>query len=28
VRYAAIVSVVDPLLKNLDVGKFVLSGNY
>lgn len=27
-RYASIVSVVDPLLKNLDVGKFVLNGNY
>lgn len=27
-RYASIVSVVDPLLKNLDLGKFVLTGNY
>lgn len=27
-RYASIISVVDPLLKNLDVGKFVLTGNY
>jgi putative nucleotidyltransferase with HDIG domain len=28
VRYAQIVAVVDPLLKNIDVGKFVVSGNY
>jgi len=27
-RYAHIVAVVDPLLKNIDVGKFVVSGNY
>jgi len=27
-RYAQIVAVVDPLLKNIDVGKFVVSGNY
>jgi putative nucleotidyltransferase with HDIG domain len=27
-RYAAVVSVVDPLLKNIDVGKFVVSGNF
>ena len=27
-RYAEIVAVVDPLLKNIDVGKFVLSGFY
>ena len=27
-RYAQIVAVVDPLLKNIDVGKFVISGNY
>jgi hypothetical protein len=27
-RYAEIVAVVDPLLKNIDVGKFVISGNY
>jgi HD-GYP domain-containing protein (c-di-GMP phosphodiesterase class II) len=27
-RYAEVVAVVDPLLKNIDVGKFVLSGNY
>jgi putative nucleotidyltransferase with HDIG domain len=27
-RYARIVAVVDPLLKNIDVGKFVVSGNY
>jgi putative nucleotidyltransferase with HDIG domain len=27
-RYAEIVAVVDPLLKNIDVGKFVVSGNY
>lgn len=27
-RYAGIVAVVDPLLKNIDVGKFVVSGNY
>jgi putative nucleotidyltransferase with HDIG domain len=26
--YAQIVAVVDPLLKNIDVGKFVVSGNY
>jgi len=28
VRYAEIVAVVDPLLKNIDVAKFVVSGNY
>ncbi len=27
-RYASIVAVVDPGLKNIDVGKFVASGNY
>ncbi|MBC8017683.1 MAG: HD domain-containing protein [Verrucomicrobia bacterium] len=27
-RYASVVAVVDPLLKNIDVGKFVVSGNY
>ena len=27
-RYANVVAVVDPLLKNIDVGKFVGSGNY
>jgi putative nucleotidyltransferase with HDIG domain len=27
-RYARVVAVVDPLLKNIDVGKFVVSGNY
>jgi hypothetical protein len=27
-RYADIVAVVDPLLKNIDVGKFVVNGNY
>lgn len=27
-RYAQIVAVVDPLLKNIDVGKFVVQGNY
>lgn len=27
-RYADIVAVVDPLLKNIDVAKFVVSGNY
>ena len=27
-RYASVVAVVDPLLKNIDVGKFVISGNY
>jgi hypothetical protein len=27
-RYAEIVAVVDPLLKNIDVGKFVMSGIY
>ena len=27
-RYAQIVAVVDPLLKNIDVGKFVVSGDY
>jgi putative nucleotidyltransferase with HDIG domain len=27
-RYAGIVAVVDPLLKNIDVGKFLVSGNY
>jgi len=27
-RYAQIVAVVDPLLKNIDVAKFVVSGNY
>jgi hypothetical protein len=27
-RYAHIVAVVDPLLKNIDVSKFVVSGNY
>lgn len=27
-RYAQIVAVVDPLLKNIDVGKFVVIGNY
>jgi putative nucleotidyltransferase with HDIG domain len=27
-RYAHIVAVVDPLLKNIDLGKFVVSGNY
>lgn len=27
-RYAEIVAVVDPLLKNIDVAKFVVSGNY
>jgi len=27
-RYSCIVGVVDPLLKNIDVGKFVVSGNY
>jgi putative nucleotidyltransferase with HDIG domain len=27
-RYARIVAVVDPLLKNIDVGRFVVSGNY
>jgi putative nucleotidyltransferase with HDIG domain len=26
--YAQIVAVVDPLLKNIDLGKFVVSGNY
>jgi hypothetical protein len=26
--YASIVAVVDPGLKNIDVGKFVASGNY
>ncbi len=28
IRYAGIVAVVDPLLKNIDVGKFLVSGNY
>ena len=27
-RYAQVVAVVDPLLKNIDVGKFVVQGNY
>jgi putative nucleotidyltransferase with HDIG domain len=27
-RYARIVAVVDPLLKNIDVGRFVANGNY
>jgi putative nucleotidyltransferase with HDIG domain len=27
-RYASVVAVVDPLLKNIDVGRFVVSGNY
>jgi len=27
-RYAGIVAVVDPLLKNIDVGRFVVNGNY
>lgn len=27
-RYADIVAVVDPALKNIDIGKFVASGNY
>lgn len=27
-RYANVVAVVDPLLKNIDVGKLVVSGNY
>lgn len=27
-RYAQIVAIADPLLKNIDVGKFVVSGNY
>jgi hypothetical protein len=27
-RYARVVAIVDPLLKNIDVGKFVVSGNY
>jgi len=27
-RYAEIVAVVDPLLKNIDLSKFVLSGNF
>lgn len=27
-RYASVVAIVDPLLKNIDVGKFVVSGNY
>jgi putative nucleotidyltransferase with HDIG domain len=27
-RYANVVAVVDPLLKNINVGKFVVSGNY
>lgn len=27
-RYAQVVAVVDPLLKNIDVGKFVAHGNY
>jgi hypothetical protein len=27
-RYAEIVAVVDPLLKNIDLSKFVVSGNY
>jgi putative nucleotidyltransferase with HDIG domain len=27
-RYATVVAIVDPLLKNIDVGKFVASGNY
>lgn len=27
-RYASIVAIMDPLLKNIDVGKFLVSGNY
>lgn len=27
-RYASIVAVTDPFLKNIDVGKFLVSGNY
>jgi hypothetical protein len=27
-RYARIVATVDPLLKNIDLGKFVVNGNY
>jgi hypothetical protein len=27
-RYANVVAIVDPMLKNIDVGRFVVSGNY